>query len=76
MCSSDLGRNCARNSLMAFVLVFTSLASTDLVPRHWRDTITNPLVLKALPCILAWIVMQVALLRSTFVRVESRDSEA
>jgi hypothetical protein len=53
--------NFARNSLMAFVLVFTSLGSTDLVPRHWRDTITNPLVFKAVPCILVWFVMQMEL---------------
>jgi hypothetical protein len=60
---SAFPQNCVRNFAMALVLVVTSLASTDLVPRHWRDTITTPLVLKTVPCILAWLVMQFDLLR-------------
>jgi hypothetical protein len=51
--------------VMALVLVFTSLGSTDLVPRYWRDTIGNPFVVKVVPCILAWVVIQVELLRAS-----------
>ena len=60
--------------LMAFVLVFTSLSSTDLVPRHWRDTITNPLVLKTVPCIVAWLVMQTELLCLATSQAKARNS--
>jgi hypothetical protein len=48
--------------LVSFVLVLTSLASTDLVPRHLRDTWTTPLALKALPCIAAWVVIEAELI--------------
>lgn len=73
-------RNCARNLVMALALVFTSLASTDLMPRHWRDTIGNPFVIKAVPCILAWFVIQTELLFPSFrvasSRVKLRDPAA
>lgn len=68
--------NWARSFLMAFVLAFTSLSSTDLVPRHSRDTITTPLVIKTFPCILAWFAIQFDLLRPRVAlssRVKSRD---
>ncbi len=57
-------RSSARTVLIATVLLVTSLASTDLVPRYWRETITTPLVLKAVPCIVVWFVMQAELLLS------------
>ncbi len=55
-------RNLFHTIVMAFVLLFASLASTDIVPRFWRETITTPLVVKAVPCILAWFVMEAELL--------------
>ena len=51
-----------RAILMALVILLTSLLSTDLVPRYWRETVTTPLALKAAGCILAWFVMQTGLL--------------
>jgi hypothetical protein len=65
-------QDCVRNFIVALVLVVTSLGSTDLVPRHWRDTISTPLVFKAVPCILAWLVMQVELVFASS-RAKSRD---
>ncbi len=52
-----------RTAVVALVLLMTSLASTDLVPRHFRETVTTPLVLKAAPCILAWLLIEFELLR-------------
>jgi hypothetical protein len=70
-------QNCARNFVVAFVIVFTSLGSTDLVPRHFRDTISTPLVIKVIPCIIAWFVMQWELLRLATSRVIlSREAES
>jgi hypothetical protein len=63
-----------RTLLIVLVLLVTSVASTDLVPRFWRETISTPMVLKAVPCILAWVVMQVELLLSS--RAKSRDPVA
>lgn len=57
------GQSGVRNFVVALVLAVTSLGSTDLVPHYWRVTVTTPLVLKTVPCILAWFVMQVELLR-------------
>lgn len=57
-------QNWVHTFVMALVLVCTSLGSTDLVPRYWRDTIGNPFVVKTVPCILAWVVIQVELLRA------------
>jgi Glycosyltransferase family 87 len=58
-----------RSLLVALVFLVTSVASTDLVPRYWRETISTPMALKAVPCILAWIVMQAELLRFATRRV-------
>jgi Glycosyltransferase family 87 len=57
-------RNIAQTILVAFVLLITSLGSTDLVPHYWRATVTTPLVLKVVPCLVVWCVMQAELLSS------------
>jgi hypothetical protein len=71
-------QSCVRNFIVALVLLFTSLGSTDLVPRHSRDTISTPLVFKTVPCIFAWLVMQFDLLRPTALSspTKSRDPAA
>jgi Glycosyltransferase family 87 len=51
-----------RTMVMALVLIISSLASTDLVPRHWRKTVSTPWVLKVVPCIIALLVIEAELL--------------
>ena len=51
-----------RIGLIVLMLALTSFASTDVVPRHIRQTITTPMVLKTLPVIVIWLVMQFELL--------------
>lgn len=46
------------------VIFATSLVDTDVVPRHIRGSVVTPLVLKTFPCIIAWLVMQIDLLRT------------
>lgn len=52
--------------LMIIALVFTSLSPTDLFPRIWRKEFVEPYVLKAVPCILVWIWVEVQLLTGRF----------
>ena len=51
-----------RIALAGFVLLFTSLASTDVVPRHVREMWMTPFAIKVFPCIAAWIVIEAELL--------------
>lgn len=39
-----------------------SLSSTDLLPRSWRDGFVDPWLIKALPAIAAWFILQGSLL--------------
>jgi hypothetical protein len=48
--------------LMAVSFILISLLTTDLVGRHWRDTIVAPYLLKALPVIFTWFLIQGQLL--------------
>jgi len=52
----------ARNILLAFVLVATSLSATDAFPAYWREAVVEPYLLKVVPCILAWLWLQGELL--------------
>ncbi|HEU4716511.1 MAG TPA: glycosyltransferase family 87 protein [Bacteroidia bacterium] len=55
-----------RTFLLWFVFILTVLAATDLMPPFVRDEIIKPYCLKALPCIVLWLVVQWKLLRQDF----------
>ncbi|PZR75354.1 MAG: hypothetical protein DLM73_05380, partial [Chthoniobacterales bacterium] len=65
-------QNLWRGIIVALVLLVTSLASTDLVPRYWREMVMTPLVLKVVPCILAWIAIQAELLTTSVIPSEAQ----
>jgi len=56
-------RTPANLALLIAVFLFTSLSSTDLVPRALRREFLETYVIKAIPCILVWIKLQHDLLR-------------
>jgi hypothetical protein len=43
--------------LFVFALILTSLSPTDLVPKFLKENYIRPYALKALPCVLIWIVI-------------------
>ncbi len=49
----------------AFVLA--SLSPTDIFPRYWREAWVQPYVLKAVPCILIWLVVSVQLFKGMLI---------
>jgi hypothetical protein len=59
-------RNWVNTSLLILVLIFTVLSPTDLFPRQLRKELVIPYALKAVPCILVWIKIQVDLLTFRF----------
>ncbi len=44
-------------SVLFFTMTITCLSGTDLFPAYIRDHIINPYSLKALPCILVWLIL-------------------
>jgi Glycosyltransferase family 87 len=56
-------RTPANLALLVAVFLFTSLSSTDLVPRALRREFLETYVIKAVPCILVWIKLQYDMLR-------------
>lgn len=44
-----------RVALIVVAIVFTSLSSTDLFPRSWRDAWVYPKVIKVAPLLLVWM---------------------
>lgn len=52
-----------RTILLWFVFVLTGLSATDIFPPYLRDHFIRPYCLKALPCIVIWVVMIWRLLR-------------
>jgi hypothetical protein len=44
-------------ALLTFVVLLTSLSSTDLFPRYLRSNFILPYALKALPCFIVWLVL-------------------
>lgn len=44
--------------LLALVLLFTVLSPTDIFPSAIRESLVNPYILKAVPCIFVWIKIQ------------------
>ncbi len=54
-------------ALLVVTFIFVSLSPTDVFPRAWREQIVQPFVLKAVPCIVIWMLLTV---RMVFFRVE------
>jgi hypothetical protein len=55
-------RSKLRTALLLFAFVLTGLSATDLFPPYVRTNIIVPYCLKALPCIVLWLVMEWRLL--------------
>lgn len=51
--------------MLGFVILFTTLSSTDLFPLTIRDNIFDPYVIKVVPCILVWVFMVTNLLKTS-----------
>lgn len=52
-----------RTALLLFVFILTGLSATDLFPPYVREHFIRPYCLKALPCIVIWLVMIINLLK-------------
>ncbi len=56
-----------QTGLVLFAFVFTCLSPTDLMPRFIRHDFIEPYVLKAVPCIFIWIIIQWQLWSGKFI---------
>lgn len=56
--------------LFVFALLLTSFSPSDLFPKYIRETYVKPYSLKALPCILIWIVI---IYQLTFNRFNTKE---
>lgn len=45
-----------------FILLFTSLSTTDLFPKDFQLSVVEPFVLKAVPCIALWVWITIEML--------------
>lgn len=52
-----------RKSVLWLVFLFTCLATTDVFPPYVRRNFIYPYTIKAVPCILAWVVVLVDIMR-------------
>ena len=50
--------NAANIALLVFVIILTSLSPSDLFPRSLRENFFMPYRIKALPILIAWIMIQ------------------
>lgn len=62
----DVPKNKFVISLLIFALILTSLSHTDLFPRYLLDNYVRKYSLKALPCILIWLVIVYQMLFNKF----------
>ncbi|GAA4341189.1 glycosyltransferase family 87 protein [Mucilaginibacter gynuensis] len=44
-------------ALLIFAIYFGSLFATDLFPKLWREQLIKPYALKALPCLVVWLMV-------------------
>lgn len=51
-------------ALLIITFILVSLSPTDIFPRMWREQIVQPFVLKAVPCIVVWLLVTVRLMRT------------
>jgi hypothetical protein len=64
-----------RTFLMIASLLIVNVASTDLMPRRWYHEFYVPYLVKTLPLIPVWVVMQLELLGLIPNRDSSEDSD-
>lgn len=57
------------NAMMIFALLLTSFGNSDLFTSWVRRNITIPYALKALPCLVAWLVIIVQVLTKQYLRL-------
>lgn len=50
-------RNAVNTSLLVLCLLFTQLSATDIFPREWRNGFFLTHAIKAIPCVLIWIMI-------------------
>lgn len=62
----DIPKTKLSNSLLIFALILTSLSHTDLFPRYLLDNYVRTYSLKALPCIIIWLVIVYQMLTEKF----------
>jgi hypothetical protein len=59
-------------ALLIFAILFTSLSTTDLFPKYIKTNFIRPYALKALPCLVIWLVLMYELL---FKKPETLSSQ-
>lgn len=59
-------RNRWNDMLMLFCLLFTQLSATDLFPEKWQTGFFHDWAVKAIPCLVVWIVLLVHMVREAF----------
>ena len=52
--------------VLGFAILFTSLSTTDLFPGHIKSEYVRPYALKALPCLIIWIILAFNLITKNF----------
>lgn len=57
--------------LFIFALILTSLSPSDLIPNYLKENYIRPYALKALPCVLIWIVLVYEILTKKFKNYNS-----
>jgi len=61
-------------AMAIFVFVFTGLIATDLFPREWRDEFFKPYAIKALPCIVLWVYVELLLLTGKYRTLRAAEA--
>jgi len=52
--------------LLLFCLVFTQLSATDLFPEKWQTGFFHDWAVKAIPCLIVWLVLLTTMLKDIF----------
>ena len=60
--------------LMVLMLVITSLSPTDIFPAYIRRNWIRPFSLKALPCLLVWLVLVYQLMSTNFNKLKAAEN--
>ncbi len=62
-------------ALLIFALILTSFSHTDLCPRFLIDNYIRKYSLKAIPCIVIWLVIIYEMLTEDFTRVSNKENK-
>lgn len=62
--------------LLIFLLIFTVFSPTDLFPSYLRDKFVVKYSLKALPCLVAWLIISFNLLLGNFAKTTQNAKDA